>query len=111
MTNGACVITITVTRVGGHWVATASPDPASAFAGQTIEWDVDGKPEELELTVGELTLKSQVNNAAIEGPFEKPSSTKIRGKVKAHGFAPTYKYDIFVGNQLAADPDIQIKER
>jgi len=113
MSNGTCVITITVTQVNGQWVATANPDPARAYAGDTIEWVVPAAPPGV--TVDVITLKSQPNDVPLAGSLTtgKRSSTtkKITGKVKDHGFAPVYKYNIYVDGQLVADPDVQIKER
>ena len=113
MPSGTCEITITVTEKNGQWIATASPDPATAYVGEGIDWLVPAMTPEV--SVGDFKLKSQPNKEPLEGSSTTEEglgkTKKIKGKVKDRGFAPVYKYNIYVGSQLAADPDVQIKER
>ncbi|TLN07780.1 hypothetical protein FDZ71_10630, partial [bacterium] len=100
------MITITVTPRGSGWDATADPDPAEVQSNDTIVWEVPHMTPPV--TVRNFRLKSGPNADLFSSNTPPGGPNKITKRVKDQGFAPVYKYDIFVGEDRVADPDIQI---
>ena len=96
----------------GNLYAYAEPDPAIVYVGDVIIWRVVASDGVKGVKPAHFRLKGTCMETA---PFitkvpEKRKGGDYAARAKKSGFTRTYKYDIMVGDVVAADPDIQIKD-
>lgn len=91
------------------------PDPLDAKWGQQVRWTIDDAANtgaEVWLT-GFKPKGTSGKKDPLEGPDEKrknKGSGEIRDKVKRRAEKGLYDYEIWLNGQMAADPDIFIRE-
>ncbi|MCA1560100.1 MAG: hypothetical protein LC804_07485 [Acidobacteria bacterium] len=114
--RGAIHVTISVSGSPGSWKVTQRPYDFKAGKGDKIVWDIefDKGAEGVGVSLRNFKHKKKPN---IPDPFEgdvnnrknHPDPKKIQDKVKGNAEPGPYKYDIYLGEGLALDPEIMIK--
>jgi hypothetical protein len=110
------VITLVVGRTsGGDLYGFAEPDPAEAYVGDTIRWEVKAFDGVKGVHPDHFRLKGTRTNDEPFGRKLKRSKTSadqasFSTEAPPSGFTRIYKYDIMAGSIVVADPDIQIKD-
>lgn len=106
------VITLTVEQDGSSWTVATDPESAEVNAGDKIVWEVIA-PAGVTVDVTKFRRTSTAPLTILSTGLTK-SGQKIRGRLPATGFAPVYKYEVWItdanGNEFSVDPDIQVKE-
>ncbi len=96
----------------GELYARAEPDPALVYVGDMIIWKIAASDGVKGVRPAHFRPKAVWMETA---PFTTRAPERRRdggyaARATRSGLTRTYKYDIMVGDIVAADPDIQIKE-
>jgi hypothetical protein len=103
------------TETGALW-AYADPDPAVVYVGDVVKWKVEASDGVKGVHPAHFRLKETAMDPA---PFAHPikrkrtrsGATEFTARSAKSGLIRIYKYDIMVGSRVAADPDVQIREK
>lgn len=105
-------IKITVEPYGSSWAVTTNPYFLQACVRDHIEWDITAPPG-VSVDVNNFHVTSTPPSKVFTGAPTK-SNNKIKATLKDSGFAPIYKYEVWItdsnGEQWYVDPEVQIKE-
>ena len=115
------VVTIFITKQGGHYNIEVNPELSAVWYGDTVHWKVQGAPRGVKVTVGNMTRFDPppsvllrpgkmpiVKPRAIRlgGAKRNPQSLRYKTKKSDRG---AYKYDVLFDGVPVLDPELEIK--
>ena len=109
------VATITLGGTPSNPTVTVGPDPLDAQWGQQVRWRIEDPANtgaEVWLT-GFKPKGSSTKKDPLEGPEQRRKNrgnSEIKDVVRRGATGGLYDYEIWLNGQMAADPDIFIRE-
>ena len=115
------VVTIFITKQGGHYNIEVNPELSEVWYGDTVHWKVQGAPRGVKVTVGNMTrfdpppsvlLRNGIASIAkprgIRPGGAKGNSQALKYKTRKSDWG-AYKYDVLFDGVPVLDPELEIK--